>query len=598
MESTDSSSGEMSGLNGSTMITKPLSIAVIGAGPSGLFFCHAIEFMMQQTRKECHVTCFEKSSQPGGIWRSAGAPTLGRSNKHGDTCMYEQLWSNGASHLTEFFDYTYDEHFGHPVSVYMKRQDILDYTLGRVQKNCPHFLEKYVQLRTLVEHVGYDDARQKFDVSVKRLDSKTPATEIHHFDKCIWACGENGQQDMPNSLLKLLLEGGYQGRIIHSSDTSSLEDDVQHKRILLIGGGLSAEDLALQAIKLKAQKVYICTRKEWADVSAMNHWPMNKVDVHHNLALCAVTENGRCLQFIEVSWSPRGYEPESDDIELEIRDIDTIIFCTGYRANLDMLDPTLRQGFPEMSCKVDIQLNVPSEWTMPPNVMSEYVGDIPVHDTILHYKKYSHPNYYRGVLIDNPNIMFITTYGSETPLLACDAYAWLFAGYITGYVPIPTAQRMREIVHAEALNMMKFPMYRYNVDLNYFSAVEELEGFWPDDPDESTPWDEAETEHFHVSIRILARAMREGRYPLDIGTFEQLNEVGEKIFQYGLLEDSHRTELDPVGDEKNWKTFRDVDEPDKCCSFFTGSKAVPLEKPWMEIVDLGHIDDETKLADT
>jgi thioredoxin reductase len=588
-ESTDSSQGEIGSLNGS----KALSIAVIGAGPSGLFFCHAMEFMMKQTGKVCHVTCFEKSSQPGGIWRSASAPTAGCID--GDTRMYEQLWSNGASHLTEFFDYTYDEHFGRPVSVYMKRRDILDYILGRVQKNCPNFLEKYVQFQTVVEHVVYDDVQRQFNISVKRLDGGTKASEVRHFDKCIWACGENGRQDLPKRLMQLLHKGGFTGRIIHSADTATLKEDVRNKRILLIGGGLSSEDLALQAIKLQAEKIYVCTRQDEADVSLMGHWPMNKVDVIHNVALHSVTENGKCLQFMEVKWNPCGYIRKGDHIVVEIRDIDTIIFCTGYHANLEMLDESLRQGFPESKCNVDTFLRVPHEWKMPSNVLSEYVQDVPVHDTIRYYPELIHPNYCHGVLIDNPNMMFITAYGSETPLLACDAYAWLFAGYVTGYIPMPTSEMMRDITQAEALEFLKDCWYRYSVDLNYYEAVEKV---LPGHPEEDTLWDEVEIEYVNLSIRILARTMHEGRYPLDIGTFEQLNANGEKFLEYWSLEISHRTELDPVGGDINWKTFRDVDEPDQFCSFFTGSKAVPLEKPWMEIVDYGSADEEKKVPDS
>ena len=39
----------------------------------------------------------------------------------------------------------------------------------------------------------------------------------------------------------------------------------------------------------------------------------------------------------------------------------------------------------------------------------------------------------------------------------------------------------------------------------------------------------------------------------------------------------------PIGNEKNWKTFRDYDDPEKFHSVLTGTKAVKLDKPWMEI---------------
>ena len=55
----------------------PDSVAVIGCGPGGMFFCHAL----QRKRKELlergelidhlpRVTVFERASSPGGVWRS------------------------------------------------------------------------------------------------------------------------------------------------------------------------------------------------------------------------------------------------------------------------------------------------------------------------------------------------------------------------------------------------------------------------------------------------------------------------------------------------------------------------------------------------
>jgi cation diffusion facilitator CzcD-associated flavoprotein CzcO len=55
----------------------PASVAIIGCGPGGMFFCHALE----RKRKELldrgelidhlpNVTVFERASGPGGVWRS------------------------------------------------------------------------------------------------------------------------------------------------------------------------------------------------------------------------------------------------------------------------------------------------------------------------------------------------------------------------------------------------------------------------------------------------------------------------------------------------------------------------------------------------
>ena len=55
----------------------PDSVVVIGCGPGGLFFCHALETKRREmlARGESvenlpNVTVFERASSPGGVWRS------------------------------------------------------------------------------------------------------------------------------------------------------------------------------------------------------------------------------------------------------------------------------------------------------------------------------------------------------------------------------------------------------------------------------------------------------------------------------------------------------------------------------------------------
>ena len=553
------------------------SIAVIGAGPSGLFFCHAIETIMKKTGQEVKVTCFERSSQPGGVWRAADP------NSTKDTTdMYDQLWTNGASHATEFFDYTFDEHFGGPVSVYMKRQDLLGYVLGRVKKNCPDFFQKYVEFNKDVVHVAYDKSKSQFDVTVKDLN--TSQSEQRHFDKCVWACGDNGKQFMPEGLVRMFLDGGFQGRLIHSADTARLQEDVCGKRILLVGGGYSAEDLALQAIKLGVEKVYVSSRNIENEICYTKTWPMDKVEVLHNQAPSGVIENGRCIQFQEVDWTPTGYDKYSDDIETELRGIDTVILCTGYSVNLEMLHPDLQKGFPKSGYGPDYKFPVPENWTMTKNPFTELVGEVEPSKTIHYLPGYLHPEFFRGVLISNPNMMFITAYNSYIPLLACEAHAWLLAGYSTGWVELPSEDEMRRFNEQETLAMLDLPYFRYMMDDNYFKAVDGLSNFWPEDG-LSTPelWDDAVWEEEVLLMKWLAQVLQDGKYPFSLGTRHELNKNAETMMNFGDLSYYHRNKLDPDEDEKKWKTFRDYDNADQFYSLFTGTKAIPLEQRWLEM---------------
>jgi hypothetical protein len=180
-------------------------------------------------------------------------------------------------------------------------------------------------------------------------------------------------------------------------------------------------------------------------------------------------------------------------------------------------------------------------------------------------------------------MMFITTYESDVPLLACDAYSWLSAGYATGHLDLPSPEKMREINRSEAVDHIKLPYFRYLTDDNYWKTVDNLENFWPEDPEEESPvWDEVEDEMETQVVKVLARVMQEAKYPWSIGTYEELNENGKEFIRLGNLEYEHRASLSPVGDEKDWRTFRDVDNAGEFASMFTGTCAVPLDGRWMD----------------
>jgi len=159
------------------------------------------------------------------------------------TFIDEALWTNGPKENIEFFDYTFQQHFGEtPLPVYMPRQPILEYMIGRVTKHCPEFFEKYMKFHTSVESVSYIESESKFEIVTRNVLTGEKITG--EYDKCIWAGGENGRPKMPASMVNMFQAGGFAGRVIHSSDTANFEEDVKGKRVLLIGGGYSAEDLA------------------------------------------------------------------------------------------------------------------------------------------------------------------------------------------------------------------------------------------------------------------------------------------------------------------------------------------------------------------
>ena len=73
---------------------------------------------------------------------------------------------------------------------------------------------------------------------------------------------------MPVSLTNVFKEGGFKGPVLHSTaaaDTKLFEESVRGKRILLVGGAYSAEDIALQAIRKLKDDFYIAPQVSIVD---------------------------------------------------------------------------------------------------------------------------------------------------------------------------------------------------------------------------------------------------------------------------------------------------------------------------------------------
>ena len=72
------------------------SVAIIGCGPGGMFVQHALAIRRKKLQEEGNlaavqslpqVTCFERGSSPGGVWRA--------DRNAGEANMYEALYTNG-----------------------------------------------------------------------------------------------------------------------------------------------------------------------------------------------------------------------------------------------------------------------------------------------------------------------------------------------------------------------------------------------------------------------------------------------------------------------------------------------------------------------
>ena len=160
------------------------SVAIIGCGPGGMSFLHALACKRSRLQEEGkfdeiallpEVTCYEKCSVPGGVWKA-------HDGKGESANMYEGLWINGNKEGLEYPDYTFDDHFESSMPVFMPRKQILEYMLARVTSKEDIF--QNVKFDTTVSSVNYDKSKRGFEITIVDNHSGEKSTNI--FDKCIW----------------------------------------------------------------------------------------------------------------------------------------------------------------------------------------------------------------------------------------------------------------------------------------------------------------------------------------------------------------------------------------------------------------------------
>lgn len=526
--------------------------------------------------------------------------------------MYSALWTNGPKELFEFHDYTFLDHFRNVrMPTYLPRKYVLEYILNRCTKDCPDFFEKYFSFRTSVVNVKYLEGNETdCHNNMFRVETRNEITgieEVRFFDKCIWAGGYNGIPNMPKNLVKKFKKGGFQGPIVHSSETTNFKEDVENKRVLIIGGALSAEDLALMAIKEGVSRIYCTFRSDDKEMVETTRWPYDKVETYPETTITKVEGNTITLCDVRFDVREQTYRVQKYGEKTVLEDIDTVIFCTGYAPNMNMLDESLQEVYDFCDdcdgCE-DCTVTVPADWRMKSSeALEKIMGKDHKHvkparkvypQDIFHSV---FPHLYRGsISIKNPNMMYFLLQFSSTPLMEIDIAAWMMVRYITGQRSLPSVEQMKEDNLRINLDCMDNLVYRYKMDYKFSKAVEEAVGGWDDLSEEkSNLWWAENDAQGNENFRYLGEIMNEHGYPIS-----HLSSDGKSVSEYGKhcrkissFENSREImfeiEYEPADAESEqtqrpgWKTFRDAAKHDVCVSYFTGIKSCPLPKPWFEL---------------
>lgn len=286
------------------MTSRP-RIAVIGAGPSGLAQLRAFESAARAGADVPEIVCFEKQPDWGGQWNYTWRTGLDEFGEPVHSSMYRHLWSNGPKECLEFADYSFDEHFGRPISSYPPRAVLWDYIRGRVERSG---VRRHVRFRTIVRRVE-PDATGGYRVLSENLDDRTTSTE--RFDQVVVATGHFSVPNVP------AFDGieTFPGRVIHAHDFRGAEDFVG-KDLLLIGGSYSAEDIGIQAHKLGAASVTFSYRSAPMGFG----WP------------ASLEERPLVTRFA----GRRAYFADGTS-----REFDAVVLCTGYQHRFPFLPEEL-----------------------------------------------------------------------------------------------------------------------------------------------------------------------------------------------------------------------------------------------------------------
>lgn len=591
---------------GSDTLAAP-TVAVIGCGPGGMSFLHAIESRRRQLQAAAAgglllnattasqalnlelarlpaATCLERAAGPGGVWRS-------KAKGGGQTTMYDGLWTNGPKEVIEFFDYTYEDHFGNmDLPVYMPRAALYEYMVARVTRHSPNLFRDHAKFQTEVTSVVYLDETHQFQVAT--LDLVTLETTTSLYDKVVWAAGHNGMKKMPRDVVSNIQS--FSGVVRHSSETATFKEDVEGKNVLFVGASHSAEDLALMAIKLNAKEIHVTSRQAcestWAPpvIYTTSYWPYDMLDIYCERVPVAAKGRSVTLGRVEstLSYFTGAERRLVHGDEITLTDIDTIILATGYKLSTGFLEPRLEEVLTQAD---KIKLDVPDDWVMDENDVTPHVGDVTPGD-VRYFE--SQPNTWRGVMsIDFPSFFVLIDGATEIgPLVDLEASAWLSLSLMTGSTSVPSSpEEMKRVNYEAAMSNLNDPMKRVYMDANYDSACAIYEKAVNQttqmmDSDVVQDYLNYHTRYVTEQLLMLGERLQDGGHGLHLGTKEEgLTVNGKVLLRYYMISDDHRDHPPPVDATNHRLTFRDYEDGEDYVSMYTGRKAVSLPVPWLDI---------------
>eukprot|EP00978_Attheya_sp_CCMP212_P041388 scaffold236762_cov79-Attheya_sp.AAC.1 len=137
-------------------------------------------------------------------------------------------------------------------------------------------------------------------------------------------------------------------------------------------------------------------------------------------------------------------------------------------------------------------------------------------------------------------------------ILWADVLAWHVLAFITAEPSSrPTQDEMTDWLSRRIHHEMQTPVLRDNIDKNYNDALLVLEDTYDFTEKEYSTWERHAGE---FTFHALAETMEKAGYPVDIGSFEELNEIGVKYVNFEMQDRNTCMGERP----ESAKTFRDL----------------------------------------
>ncbi|KAI3199141.1 hypothetical protein DTO012A9_1606 [Penicillium roqueforti] len=292
-------------------------VAVIGAGPCGL----GVAKYLLAERKFKSITIFEQRDQPGGVWNYTGdegisTSALARPNPSQEpqqpvkgtfaSPVYDALETNIPKSLMQFTEYP----FPAASALFPAHTVVRDYLHRYAEELLP-----YIRLNSLILDVTLSKKHPRPEWTVTWRDLQTNEILVEQFDAVVVANGHHNDPYIPKITGLDEWSQTYPGSIIHSSSYRRPES-FANKKVIVVGHSASGIDIANQIGRVSKHPLLISER------TATNLSPQQAAVAQSlpEISLLSV-EDGR-VQFAN------GHEE---------RDVDHIVFCTGYHFSIPFL---------------------------------------------------------------------------------------------------------------------------------------------------------------------------------------------------------------------------------------------------------------------